>query len=125
MRTLLSFTAKIVAVYMFWLNFTLIAEVLDAPFEMARGIATGVELHNIRRIIMDQYALDEVLPDPEAFRVLVSRGFRSPLKPATEDFWGYPYAYSRFPDGFEVRSAGPDSILMTDDDLVVSWTEDI
>jgi hypothetical protein len=47
---------------------------------------------------------------PAAFRALETRAFR--------DAWDRPLAYRRRTVGYEVRSAGPDGVLNSPDDLV-------
>jgi hypothetical protein len=96
---------------------------LAAPIQLARGVATTVELHNLQKMAIHQRQMNGDYPAEDAFGELVAREFRSMGKNPGLDSWGKSYAYRRIAGGFELRSAGPDRHYNTKDDLKLTWKE--
>jgi hypothetical protein len=100
-----------------------IMEVIAAPIELTRGVATTVELHNLRKVVLMNRDESGMYPPEATFHLVVSEGLQSGVKNPGLDSWGRPYMYRRQTGGFELRSAGPDRQYGTDDDLILTWKD--
>lgn len=72
----------------------------------------------LERMVVDlQRTVDEtgLFPQPDAFEDWLLQTYRS-----AEDPWGSTYYYRIWADSFMVGSAGPDTVLRTDDDIRVT-----
>ena len=98
-------------------------EVAMSPIRMAEGIVAGVELHNLRKVVVMEKTATGRYPDRAEFARLIQRRFRSRLKDPRLDSWGRPYQYRRLARGFELRSAGPDRTPGSADDIVMTWRD--
>jgi hypothetical protein len=97
--------------------------IVDAPLQMAQGVVSVVELHNLQQLVLMQRHLDDQFPDEATFKRIVGTNLDSMTKNPAIDMWGSPYRYRLIENGFELRSAGPDCRCDTSDDLVLRWKE--
>lgn len=75
---------------------------------------SGVE-RTLRRMVVDlERTADEsgIFPQPDVFEDWLLQTYRSAADP-----WGSTYYYRIWADSFMVGSAGPDTVLRTDDDI--------
>jgi len=82
----------------------------------------------IRESLVSQWTTLEPLPAPgREFDAFVRQSFDPTHRNPTIDRFGHRYRYALLADpsgrvnGFRIVSAGPDGIMGTKDDIVVSW----
>ncbi len=98
-------------------------DVAMSPIRMAEGVVAGVELYNLRKVIVMEKSATGRYPDRAEFSRLIQRCFRSRLKAPRLDSWGQPYQYRRLARGFELRSTGPNRTPGSADDIVMTWRD--
>lgn len=96
---------------------------IEAPFDYARGVVAGVELHQIRNLILAEKTMNGRLPTEREFPKLVQKRLKSQIKDPGLDSWGRRYRYQRIAQGFRLISLGPDGRYKTSDDLILQWKE--
>ena len=122
-RALIRFAITLMILFWLWTLRGLLAGALLSPIRCAQGVATAVELHQIRKMLLNQRTLNGVYPDDASFASLMAANFSSNFKDPALDSWGQPYYYCRTPEGFILQSGGPDRCLGTSDDLLVRQEE--
>lgn len=123
MRRLIRFAITLMILFWLWTLLPTIGAAILSPIRCAQGVATAIELHQIRKMLLNQRTLNGGYPDDQAFAALMSSHFSSNLKDPALDSWGQPYYYCRTSDGFILQSGGPDRCLGTGDDLLVRQEE--
>ena len=95
----------------------------DDSVESAQMVCTAGDLHSMSVMLDATYVMDRRLPKQKDFAAWMAESFKeNNVKSLLVDQWGTPYVYlvSRNQRQYQIRSAGPDLELNTDDDLVKS-----
>jgi general secretion pathway protein G len=95
--------------------------VATAPFKLAEGAASAVEMHQFQKMIMVYFQRESRFPTLAEFNQMIAESLQSSIKDPSLDAWRHPYYYFYNSRRFEIRSGGPDGRLNTSDDLVVAW----
>lgn len=92
----------------------------DETVAMTQSIATAGDMRSIGDMLDYEYMKKGRFPTREAFEAWLARTFaENNLKPMTEDHWGTPYLYEETGrKAYTLRSAGPDKVMETFDDMV-------
>ncbi len=93
---------------------------VEAPIQYAHGVASTIELFNLQKAIAMCKTLYERYPTRDEFERYVRENFDSRGRSVLADSWNTPYSYRASNTAYELRSAGPDRIMMTNDDLTIS-----
>jgi hypothetical protein len=99
--------------------------VLLAPYHLAQGVATGVEIQQIHAALIRERQVNGAVLAPERFISFVRSNFSTPRGDPARDIWGrtYGYAVRRDGRGFVLWSSGPDGRQATSDDITLRWEE--
>ncbi len=95
----------------------------DDSVESAQMVCTAGDLHSMSVMLDATYVMDRRLPKEKDFAAWMERSFKeNNVKSLLVDQWGEPYIYTVTANRrkYQIRSAGPDMELNTDDDLVKS-----
>ena len=87
----------------------------------ARQVSTAGDLHSMSVMLDAAYVMDRRLPSERDFNTWLTNTFKeNNVKSLSHDHWGNPYIYTCAKSGrsYELRSAGPDGLTGTDDDMV-------
>ncbi len=102
-------------------QFPAVSKTIAAPVVVAQGAATAVELHNLKKMVHIFQTEEGRLPTPEEFDTIVREKLNNKLKDPRLDTWRHPYIYRVAARKFEIRSAGPDGVPLSGDDIVITW----
>jgi len=93
----------------------------DDSVEAAQQVATAGDLHSMSVMLDASYIMDRRLPEVEEFDGWLVKTFKeNNVKELSVDHWGSAYRYTLLDDGrgYQLRSAGPDTVFDNDDDMV-------
>lgn len=97
--------------------------IFDDSVEAAQQVSTAGDLHSMSVMLDAQYVMNRGLPGENQFAAWLVETFKeNNVKSLSEDHWGNGYVYTVDEDErhYQLRSAGPDGQLNTDDDMVKS-----
>ncbi len=95
--------------------------VFDDSVEAAQQVATAGDLHSMSVMLDAGYIMDRRLPGEEDFPEWLADTFKeNNVKELAVDHWGTAYRYTVLENGrgYQVRSAGADTVFDTADDMV-------
>jgi general secretion pathway protein G len=95
----------------------------DDGIEATQQVCTAGDLRSMSVMLDANYVLDRRLPSEEEFKSWLTVTFKeNNVKDLAEDHWGNRYIYAVSEDGrsYRLRSAGPDGIAETADDMIKS-----
>jgi len=102
--------------------------VVHSPGRLVQALWTGIELKELEGVATAYRREHDGYPSTAAFHDLVARLYPPTgperLHPRLTDWWGRPYQFTHLaPDGFRFACLGPDGLLGTDDDLLLTERE--
>ncbi|MBM4379946.1 MAG: hypothetical protein FJ086_11735 [Deltaproteobacteria bacterium] len=81
----------------------------------------AVELGHICNQLLYEHLQGGGLPGPWQLRDFIRESMTSKVREDSSlDLFGQPYQLELLPGGFQLRSAGPDEVLSTEDDITVA-----
>ena len=98
-------------------------QVFDDSVLAAQQVATAGDLHSMSVMLDAGYIMNRSLPEEEAFAGWLADTFKeNNVKELAVDHWGTAYRYTLVANrrGYQLRSAGADTVFETADDMVKS-----
>ena len=120
-RRTLSFSVLLLAVWWVDTDATRIRRALQAPMDIFHGVATSAEMHQIKKVVLAERALNGRYPSARELASVLARYYPSRPRGALFDSWDSPYFYLLSDRRVSLHSSGPDHRMGTRDDLILSW----
>lgn len=98
-------------------------KIFDESVMAAQQVCSAGDLHSMSVMLDAKYLMDRRLPPEQEFEAWLKETFKeNNVKELALDQWGNPYIYTVSGQGrsYRLRSAGPDGIPETGDDMVKS-----